>query len=222
MRVPTRSAPGGGVITGMISSRPKRFQVRTIYTIADTIADRLVAAEVAEVGECGVRAVEQAQFHRLEGRYIADEFCPSALPRRALPVDETILDHPLPERLVRDWRDIAKPRQRARRRRYRRPSSPARCDRPSSRETRRCASIQRARRSSRSAAKSRTSPWTSAPLWGRLSQHSTENGARPAARRMASASTRKPTAEHGEPGFSRSCRISGCLSTSRPVAGSWQ
>jgi hypothetical protein len=84
------------------------------------------------------------------------------------------------------------------------------------------ASIHAARPGSRNAANWRTTRRVAAPLSGRLSQLSRASPPAPAARRAASPATINPGAERGGPCPSRSARMSGCVSSRSPCAGSRQ
>ena len=72
------------------------------------LVDVLVAGEKTEVGKSGVAAVEQAQLHSLEGRYVANELRADAMPAGAAR-DKLVFDRPLPERLVHDGCGIVNP-----------------------------------------------------------------------------------------------------------------
>ena len=159
-------------------------------------------------------AVQQAQLHRLERRDVGDELRAIVLPRRPR-AGEAVLDHPLPERLERPPARRPRIRCGAPLRRRRPASSRARCDPPSSRETRRCAQSSPPARDRRRGANARTIPATTRPLCGRLSQQTTVNAPPPARRRASSAATRNPGALMAAPGCARSRTMSGWLQVER-------
>ena len=127
-------------------------------------------AQEAEVGERRMAAVQHAQLHRLERLDLAHQRRARGLPGRPRlrrtgprsPTGCTARRRPAPRRARRG---AARPRRCPRR------SSPARCDRPSFRETRRVRRDPVDQRSiARRCASSLTSPSSTRPLCGRLSQ----------------------------------------------------
>ena len=171
------------------------------------LPDGLVAGEEAEVGERRVAAVEQPQLHRLERRDVGDELRARALPRRARrrrsgprsPTAGTARTTTgaascTPSARV-DLGDVGVGRRRHDAVDHRR------------RERDVAARSSRRARDRAARANSRTSPRTSAPLCGRLSQQS--DGERPApcarAARRAPATSRPTALDAVRRDAARSC-----------------
>ena len=150
-----------------------------------------------------MRAVEHAELHQLEGGDVLDELDADGAEAACL-VDEAVLDDPLAERLVHDRREVEDAGERG--------------------EARDVLGLGRGDdavdHGGGEGALGRDpvgeagvvaagevegdGPRTMRPFSGRLSQQSTVKGGRAAARRRASAATRKPGAERGASGWARS------------------
>ena len=126
--------------------------------VGDGVGDRAVAPQRSEVGQRGVRAVEDPQLHQLVRRDVVGELGAGELPGRPAG-REAVLDHPLAERLGDDQPLVVEAAERARPAGGRRRWWPGRSGRPSSWGTRRSRrSTRPARRPPASAGRRQKSP----------------------------------------------------------------
>src|ERR1700747_1830347 len=70
--------------------------------VRNGIKDRLVAREITQIGQRRMRAIQHPELGMFEWSNIRYELNPSALPGRPDTVNESILQHPLPEWLMHD------------------------------------------------------------------------------------------------------------------------
>ena len=159
--------------------------------MGDGFVDRREAREHRQISECRMRAVQHAQLGELERHHVVDELRAGLLPR-GTSRRKAVFDHPLAERLARHGRGVFHVATRRARLRGRRRWWRARCDPPSSTETRRARRSSRRVRASSVRANDTTACFNAAPLCERLSHESTVNGGVPASRRCLSAAARMP------------------------------